>query len=313
MTNLQTIYTTAVQTAVDTILEATAAELAKDKTLFKTPMTKAALLKLFKSGESKSKKDDSSSSSDDAKAVKAALPEGWTDKDVDKLHEGVGKAKDGALWNAFTKRHNGAKKLGSLLVSKTHSLCAAKDKKPEFDALCAWLDENSKGKAAVADGSDSDDSSSSSSDDKKSKKSKDESSSSSSSDAKAPKDDSDDSSESSSSSSSESEVKSTKSKKGDKSKDDASSKGKKDKKESKDDGDYIEGYDMTKLTNLKKALDKAEDGTFVNVSSRKKVQKTPANEKTYVFDEKRKLAVPKVKDDEAATKKAVKAVLKMLE
>jgi len=75
--------------------------------------------------------------------------------------------------------------------------------------------------------------------------------------------------------------------------------------------DFVDGYDAKKLSVLKKALEKAEDGDFVNISTGKKVKKSAANEKKMVFDDDLKLALPKF-DNDKEQKAYLKRVKKMV-
>lgn len=81
--------------------------------------------------------------------------------------------------------------------------------------------------------------------------------------------------------------------------------------ESGEEGFFIDGYDAKTLTALKKALEKAEDDEHINIATRKKVAKSPANEKKMVFDDDLKLAMPKCANDKEQ-KAYLKNVKKML-
>jgi hypothetical protein len=78
-----------------------------------------------------------------------------------------------------------------------------------------------------------------------------------------------------------------------------------------EENDYVDGYDAKKLATLKKALEKAEDGEHVNITSGKKVKKSAANEKKMVFDDDLKLAFPKLANDKEQ-KAYRKRIAKML-
>lgn len=80
------------------------------------------------------------------------------------------------------------------------------------------------------------------------------------------------------------------------------------------DGPLIDGYDKDMLKGLRKALAKAkDDDTFVNIASRRKIEKNAKNEKTHDFTSIPNLAISMPKDADAKAKKTiVTAVKKML-
>jgi len=75
--------------------------------------------------------------------------------------------------------------------------------------------------------------------------------------------------------------------------------------------DFVDGFDAKKLSALKKAIEKAEDGDYINIATNKKVKKSAANEKKMVFDDDLKMALPKLANDKEQ-KAYIKRVKKMV-
>jgi len=82
--------------------------------------------------------------------------------------------------------------------------------------------------------------------------------------------------------------------------------------EEEEDDDFVSGYDADQVKKLKSAIKKSKDDKYVNLTTLHGISKTTANEKKYVFDDKRKIAYLKLADEDEM-KAYVRRVKKMLE
>lgn len=277
---MNAILSKTIQTAVDATLDNVAAFLVKQNGLFAKKMTKAALLKILKSA-------DTAKPAKAAKAGKKAetsedCPEGWEKKSWTKFHEKLENLEEGKYLNVTTKMPNNGKKKTGLVFDETYPLCAKKGEEEALEAVVAFLAANGKGD-----------------DDESSADASVKGEESSESDTEHDVFGGDES---------EAPAKGDESE-GSEKKDEESSKS--DEKD-EEDNDFIEGYDAKLLDALKKAIKKAAKDEFINVTSRRVVKQSKDNEKKFLFDPKRKIAIAKL-SNEKEMKEFVKRVHKMLE